>query len=99
MCDAALRRCPAPDLATLRPSLDAVLRAEEMPGIALAVALGAEPAQTLCLGCDAGGHDRAPQRLFRVAWVPKLATALAVRRLVAAGRLALDDSLAVRHGC
>jgi hypothetical protein len=29
-----------------------VLRAEEMPCIALAVALGAEPAQTLCLGCD-----------------------------------------------
>jgi hypothetical protein len=91
-----MRRSPAPDLAILRPSQEAVLRAEEMPGIALAVALGAEPAQTLCMGCDAGGHELAPESLFPVASVTKLATALAVLRLVEAGRLALDDSLA-RH--
>src|SRR5205085_6714112 len=87
---------PAPDLAALRPSLEAVLRAEEMPGIALAVALGAAPAQTLCRGYDAGGHELAPESLFPVASVTKPATALAVLRLVEAGRLALDDSLA-RH--
>src|SRR5256714_14809384 len=91
-----MRRSPAPDLATLRPALEAVLRTEEMPGIALAVALGAEPAQTLCVGRDAVGHELAPESLFPVASVTKLATALAVLRLVEAGRLALDDSLA-RH--
>jgi CubicO group peptidase (beta-lactamase class C family) len=65
-----------------------------MPGSALAVALRSEPAQTLCLGCDAAGHDLVPESLFPVASVTKLATALAVLRLVEAGRLALDDSLA-----
>jgi beta-lactamase class C len=91
-----MRRSLAPDLAALRPSLEAVLRAEDMPGIALAVALGAEPAQMLCVGCDAVGHELAPESHFPVASVTKLATALAVLRLVEAGRLALDDSLA-RH--
>src|SRR2546430_16802133 len=90
-----MRRSPTPDLATLRPSLEAVLRAEEMPGIALAVALGAEPAQTLCVGCDAAGHELAPEDLFPVASVTKLATALAVLRLVEARRLALADSPAL----
>jgi CubicO group peptidase (beta-lactamase class C family) len=33
-----MRRSPAPDLAVLRPSLQAVPRAEDMPGIALATA-------------------------------------------------------------
>jgi CubicO group peptidase (beta-lactamase class C family) len=89
-----MTRSPAPDLAVLRPSLEAVLHTEDMPGIALAVALGAEPAQTLCVGCDAVGHELAPESLFPVASVTKLATALAVLRLVEAGRLALDDSLA-----
>jgi CubicO group peptidase (beta-lactamase class C family) len=88
-----MRRIPAPDLASLRPSLDAVLRAGAMLGLALAVALGAEPAQTLCLGCAAGGHELAPQSLFPVAAVTKMAMVLAVLRLVEAGRLALDDSL------
>jgi CubicO group peptidase (beta-lactamase class C family) len=91
-----MRRSPAPDLAILRPALEAGRRAEELPGIALAVALGAAPAQTLCLGCDAGGHDLAPQSLVPVASVTKLVTALAVLRRVEAGRLALDDALA-RH--
>jgi D-alanyl-D-alanine carboxypeptidase len=85
---------PAPDGAVLRPSLEAVLRTEDMPGIALSGALGAEPAQTLCVGCDAVGHELAPESLFPLASVTKLATALAVLRLVEAGRLALDDSLA-----
>ena len=89
-----MRRPRAPDLAVLRPSLEAVRRTEDMPGIALSVALGAEPAQTLCVGCDAVGHECAPESLFPVASVTKLATALAVLRLVEAGRLALDDSLA-----
>jgi CubicO group peptidase (beta-lactamase class C family) len=89
-----MSRSPARDLAALRPSLEAVLRTEDMPGIALAVALGAAPAQTLCVGCDAMGHELAAEALFPVASVTKLAMALAVLRLVEAGRLALDDSLA-----
>ena len=91
-----MRRSPAPDLAVLRPSLEAVLRIEDMPGIALAVALGAEPALVLRVGCDAMGHELAPERLSPVASVPKLATALAVLRLVEAGHLALDAPLVPR---
>jgi beta-lactamase class C len=91
-----MKRSPAPGLAPLRPALEAVLGAEDMPGIALAVASGTEPAQMLCMGCDAAGHELAPESLFPVASVTKLATALAVLRLVEAGRLALDDSL-VEH--
>src|SRR5437899_12981322 len=85
---------PAPALADLRPSLDEVLRAEGLPGLALAVARGAAPVQTLCLGRDAAGHALTPDSLFPVASVTKLATALAVLRLVETGRLALDDPLA-----
>ena len=50
--------------------------------------------QTLCVGCDAAGHERAPESLYPVASVTRLATALAVLPLIEAGRLTLDDSLA-----
>lgn len=65
-----------------------------LPGLLIGLARGME-VDTLALGEDASGVPMAADTLFPVASVTKLATALAVLRLVARGDVALDDPLAL----
>ncbi len=80
----------------LRPALEAVLQPSRMKGMAVVVARQGRPAELLVLGTDAADRPLTRESLFPVASVTKLATALAVLRLVDAGTLDLDDPLA-RH--
>lgn len=67
-----------------------------MPGLLLAVVTKNRPPEYLALGTDASGRALTVDSLFPVASITKLASALAVLRLVDRGSLALDDPLA-RH--
>lgn len=64
-----------------------------MKGITVAAIQGPQPLEVLRLGTDASGCPLAADSLFPVASVTKLATALAVLRLVDRALLALDDPL------
>ncbi len=81
---------------SLRPVVEGILPAARMNGIAVGIAHGDEAPEFLCAGTDAVGRVITERSLFPVASVTKLATALAVLRLIDAGQLALDDPLA-RH--
>jgi CubicO group peptidase (beta-lactamase class C family) len=83
--------------ASVRPVVDTVMEARAVPGMVIAVALGDERPQHLVAGSDPPtGRALAEDSLFPVASLTKLATALAVLRLVECGALAVDDPLA-RH--
>ena len=80
--------------------LDAVLDAAlpvlghyQVPGAVIAAARGEREPSFLALGTDARGMELAPDTLFPVASISKLATALAALRLVDAGNLDLDAEL------
>lgn len=79
---------------TLRPIVEEVMRAHAVPGLVIVVARGDQPPEHLAIGTDAARRPLEAGTLFPVASITKLATALAVLRLAAAGMLALDDSLA-----
>lgn len=77
----------------VRNAVEEVLRVAQVPGMVLAVARDAQPAEVLAIGDDALGHPLARDTLFPVASITKLATALAVLRLADQGALTLDDQL------
>jgi len=79
--------------ASVRRAVEEAMRAGQVPGIALAVARGDRPVEHLVVGTDALGQPLARDSLFPVASITKLATALAILRLVDSGALALDDPL------
>jgi beta-lactamase class C len=66
----------------------------QVPGLVLAVARGEQSIEYLVVGQDARGRPLQRDSLFPVASVTKLATALALLRLVEMSALALDDPLA-----
>ncbi len=74
-------------------ALAAALRAGQVPGIVAAVARGDNQPTFYLAGTDAQGEPLAPDTLFPVASITKMATALAVLRLCDTGVLALDDEL------
>lgn len=78
----------------VRPVIESIMRVEQVPGMVIAVARCDEPPTFLAIGTDGAGETLHPETRFPVASLTKLATALAVLRLVDAGRLALDDPLA-----
>ena len=80
----------------MRPLLEDAIRSEDLPGLVVTAARSGEPPETVCAGCDVRGEALAPDSLFPVASVTKLATALAVLRLADRGELGLDDRLG-RH--
>lgn len=80
-------------LAEVRPRLEEILQRSAMPGAVLAVARDGRPIDYLALGTDARGHDLAPDSLFPVASITKLATALSVLRLGDEGALHYEDRL------
>src|SRR5436309_7816617 len=79
--------------AAVRPVAEGIMRDDAVPGMVIAVAQGGGPPQSLAVGTDAAGTPLAADTLFPVASITKLATALAVLRLIAAGELALDAPL------
>ncbi len=64
-----------------------------VPGLVVLVQEDGRDPQILCLGADRDGTPLEAGTLFPVASITKLATALAVLRLVAQGRVALDEPL------
>lgn len=81
---------------TVRTVALEALSGSRIKGIAVAVAHGDRAPDYLFLGADAAGRPVSPDSLFPVASVTKLATALAVLRLVDRGAVGLDDPLG-RH--
>src|SRR5438105_4253291 len=77
-------------------ALEELRQRGELPGLAIAVARGHQAPSHLTVGSDAAGHPIAVETLFPVASITKLATALAVLRLVNTGLIGLDDPLS-RH--
>src|SRR5436309_15704904 len=82
--------------ASVRVVAERVMRDRAVPGMVIAAALRDGPSEHLVLGVDHHGHPLAEDSLLPVASITKLATALAVLRLVDRGALALDDPLG-RH--
>lgn len=74
-------------------AIETLMHEHHLPGLLLAAARGGGEPALAALGIDGGGSAMTTDTLFPVASVTKLATALAVLRLVASGQLALDDSL------
>src|SRR5262245_8821927 len=77
----------------VRSAVEDAIERGQVPGVAVAVARGKRPTEYLIVGTDALGRPLVRDTLFPVASITKLATALAVLRLVDSGALALDDSL------
>jgi CubicO group peptidase (beta-lactamase class C family) len=87
----------SPELeAALRPVVERVMQAGQVPGIALALAVGDDKPERLVLGTDAAGRALEEGRLFAVASISKLAVGLVVLRLVESGRLGLDEPIGQR---
>ena len=80
----------------IRPTVEAVLHAHAVPGVAIAVACAADPIASGAIGTDGLGQPIAQDALFPVASITKLGLALTVLRLVDAGALSVSDPLA-RH--
>ncbi len=74
-------------------AMQAVMRSAQLPGIGVAVARGQAAPQFLFVGTDAAGAPLGNDSLFPVASISKLATALAVLRLVDQSDLGLDAPL------
>lgn len=77
----------------IRPVVEKTMETSQVPGIVVAVARGGETPRYFSVGVDAKGQPVNQASLFPVASVTKLATALAVLRLVDARRVGLDDEL------
>lgn len=80
--------------ATIEPVVVETMTVQRVPGIVLAVARGGRTVGHLLVGTDALGRPLAPDSIFPVASVTKLATALTVLRLADSGALSVDDALA-----
>jgi CubicO group peptidase (beta-lactamase class C family) len=80
--------------AEVQPVVEQVMRSQDVAGMVIAVACGAQAPEYLVVGCDAAGQRLHEDTLFPVASVTKLATALAVLRLVDRGMLGIEDPLA-----
>jgi CubicO group peptidase (beta-lactamase class C family) len=78
----------------VRPVVEGIIRDDAVPGMVIAVEQGDGAPEFLAAGTDTAGTQLGADTLFPVASITKLATALAVLRLVAADELALDAPLA-----
>ena len=81
-------------VAAVRVAADETIGTFQVPGLAILATRGGREVVHLFLGTDATGQPITPASIFPVASITKLATALAVLRLVDAGALAVSDSLA-----
>lgn len=78
----------------LKQVVESALQGSRMKGIVVAMAQGTGTPTSVCSGGDRGDCAISVDSLFPVASITKLATALAVLRLVDRGELTLDDPLA-----
>jgi CubicO group peptidase (beta-lactamase class C family) len=78
---------------TVREAVAEAMRGGQLPGLVVAIARDDRPLEYLAIGADAFGRPLDRDSLFPVASVTKMATALAVLRLVDRGLLGLDDPL------
>jgi CubicO group peptidase (beta-lactamase class C family) len=78
----------------IESEIESALAAARVPGAVVAWAHDSGPPEIATFGADADGLPLDREGLFPVASITKLATALAVLRLVDQGRLGLDDELA-----
>jgi CubicO group peptidase (beta-lactamase class C family) len=92
--DARCTHLAATAPSNLTEILERALQASRMRGIVVAVARGDGPGRSYCLGSDRSGCYITSDSLYPVASITKMATALAVLRLVDDGGLWLDDPLA-----
>lgn len=82
------------EVAVVRPVVEQVLASSDVPGVMVAAAREGQAPTYLSVGTDGAGEALTAETLLPVASVTKLATALAVLRLVATGALGLDGALA-----
>ena len=80
-------------MAQIETLLADLVDSRRVPGLALAVQRGDAPVEHYVLGNDTANVPLATDSLFIVASITKMATALAMLRLVDQGLLALDDLL------
>ena len=77
----------------VQPAVEEILRTSQVPGMVIALTKEDGPVEHLVLGTDGQARPLRAETLFPVASITKLATALAILRLVAGGALRLDDPL------
>ncbi|NWG19661.1 MAG: beta-lactamase family protein [Chloroflexi bacterium] len=80
-------------LVAARAAAEALVGSGRVPGLVVALAADGQPAAVFAIGTDAAGRALICGDLFPVASITKLATALAVLRLVDRGLLGLDDPI------
>ena len=78
-------------LTAARAATEALVASGRAPGVVVAMALDNQKPDVFAVGVDADGRALVPDDLFPVASITKLATALAVLRLVDRGLIGLDD--------
>lgn len=78
---------------TIRAAIEHAKEACQISGFVVTVAFGQGSVETISDGMDAKGNPLAPDSLFPVASLTKLAVALAILRLWDQGRLSVDDPL------
>jgi beta-lactamase class C len=78
----------------VRRAADDAMRGGQVPGMVLAIARTGQPIEYLAAGEDALGRALSRDSLFPIASITKMATALAVLRLVDSDALSLDDPIA-----
>lgn len=79
---------------TVGAAVEEAMRTSQIPGIVVAAVSDDRELGYLAAGSDAAGRPIGRDTLFPVASITKLATALAILRLVDARRIGLDDELA-----
>jgi beta-lactamase class C len=79
-----------------RTPLERFIVSRGVPGLVVAAAAGSDSPSYLVMGTDAGSRALNQDSLFPIASITKLATALAILRLVDLGAVTLDDPVS-RH--
>src|SRR5262245_58949158 len=92
MTHAATLSAPDPS-ATFDAALAARRRARRVPALSAAVARGGDVVWAGAVGAAAPGEGATPDTAFRIGSISKPMTAVVVLRLVADGRLRLDDAV------
>src|SRR5215472_6645488 len=77
----------------VQPTVEEILRASQVPGMVIALTKREGPIEYLVLGTDGQAQPLRVETLFPVTSICKLATSLAILRLIVGGDLALDDPL------
>lgn len=78
-------------LTAARVAAETLVASGRIPGVVVAVAMDRQRPEVFAVGTDADGRALVPDDLFPVASISKLATSLAVLRLVDRGLIDLDD--------